>query len=378
VPRTLLVSDLHLGAYSRGDVARRAELRAPLLEAARLADRVVLLGDVLELRDGPVPRALVASRPFFDDLGKAVGDRQVVVVAGNHDYELVAPWLERRRREGDTPPLRLEEWASPREASEEAATIASWMPRADVRIAYPGLWLREDIYAQHGHYADRHASVPSFERIGARLIDRVVRGGQGDTGGTDGYEAALSPVYALLHAVAQYAPDEGTGGSGASARAYRVLVGDGGPRRVRDFAIGALGWPALVATLNRAGLGPVKADLSGYQLRKSMIDAMTEVVDRLSITAEHVVFGHFHRAGPFQDRDDDPQEWTTPTGTRLVNSGCWLWGDIFMTPTPGESPYWPGVAVWVDDQGPPRLERLLADRSHEELRPGVVRRPRQG
>jgi hypothetical protein len=378
VPRTLLVSDLHLGAYSHGDVARRPELRAPLMEAVRRADRVVLLGDVLELRDGPVRRAMAAARPFFEDLAQAAGDRQVVLVPGNHDYELVAPWLERRRDGGDGSPLRLEEWASATEASEEAATIATWMPRADVRVAYPGLWLREDVYGHHGHYADRHVSVPSFERIGARLIDRVVRGGVEELPGPEGYEAALSPVYALLHAVAQYAPEEGTGGSGASARAYRILVGDGGPRRVRDFAIGALGWPALVATLNRAGLGPVKADLSGYQLRRSMLDAMGEVLQRLSITAEYVVFGHFHRGGPFEDRDDDPEEWTTPAGTRLVNSGCWLWGELFMTPTPGESPYWPGVAVWVEDQGPPRLERLLADRRHEELRPGVVSRPRPG
>jgi hypothetical protein len=50
---TLVVSDLHLGAQTRTDVARRPELRAPLLEALDGVDHLVLLGDVLELRDGP-------------------------------------------------------------------------------------------------------------------------------------------------------------------------------------------------------------------------------------------------------------------------------------------------------------------------------------
>ena len=48
--RTLVVSDLHLGAASGKDLALRAELRAPLIEALRDADRLVVLGDGLELR----------------------------------------------------------------------------------------------------------------------------------------------------------------------------------------------------------------------------------------------------------------------------------------------------------------------------------------
>ena len=31
-------------------------------------------------------------------------------------------------------------------------------------LAYPGVWLRPDVYATHGHYVDLHITVPSFER----------------------------------------------------------------------------------------------------------------------------------------------------------------------------------------------------------------------
>ena len=48
---------------------------------------------------------------------------------------------------------------------------------------------------------------------------------------------------------------------------------------------------------------------------------MGEVVARLGIEAEQVVFGHIHRAGPFPD---DPAEWVARTGARLVNTGCWV------------------------------------------------------
>jgi hypothetical protein len=38
----------------------------------------------------------------------------------------------------------------------------------------------------------------------------------------------------------------------------------------------------------------------------------------------------------------------------------------FVT-APGESPYWPGTCVLVEDSGPPVLKRLLMDRSHSEF-----------
>ncbi len=61
--RTLIISDLHLGSATGVDLLRRPELRARLLEALADVDRLVLLGDLLELRHGPRHEALAAARP---------------------------------------------------------------------------------------------------------------------------------------------------------------------------------------------------------------------------------------------------------------------------------------------------------------------------
>ncbi len=68
--RTLIVSDLHLGSGSGSTCCVVPELRAALLEALADVDRLVLLGDVLELRHGPPRDAMAAARPFFEDSGR--------------------------------------------------------------------------------------------------------------------------------------------------------------------------------------------------------------------------------------------------------------------------------------------------------------------
>src|SRR5881275_2226143 len=113
---TLVISDIHLGSSSRSDVLRVPALREPLLELARSADRVVLLGDLLELRHGPPREALAAARSFFEELGRALGGGEIVVVAGNHDHLLIEPWLAQRGEREDPPPLGLEQLIEPRDA----------------------------------------------------------------------------------------------------------------------------------------------------------------------------------------------------------------------------------------------------------------------
>ena len=49
--RTLVISDLHLGRNDGRDLLRRPDLRTPLLEALDDVDRLVILGDGLELRE---------------------------------------------------------------------------------------------------------------------------------------------------------------------------------------------------------------------------------------------------------------------------------------------------------------------------------------
>jgi predicted phosphodiesterase len=364
---TLVVSDLHLGARTRIDLLRRAELREPLLRAVEGADEVVLLGDVLELRHGPAREALDAARAFFEELGEAVGDGRVLIVPGNHDHELVAPWLERRRREDPGARLGLQETATPAQASDLARTLGERLGRATLELSYPGVWVADGVYATHGHYLDRHTTVPTYERLGAALVDRFVRPVPDPLSSADDYEAILAPMYALLFSAAQYVPVEaGAAHNGLSLRVWQGLGGAGGARRSIGYALVAAGLPAGVAALNRAGLGPLSPELTGTALRAASLEAMGEVIRRLGVDAEHVIFGHSHRAGPFaRDRDGD---WTSAEGVRFLNTGSWTYEPAFLSPTPNESPYWPGTCVVVEEEGPPQLKRLLGYRTHEDLR----------
>jgi hypothetical protein len=95
---------------------------------------------------------------------------------------------------------------------------------------------------------------------------------------------------------------------------------------------------------------------------------------RLGLDDSYVVFGHTHRAGPLPG--DRQIEWqgqrqsgAVAAGMRLVNAGCWTYDPAFLTPVPGESPYWPGSCVLVEDSGPPLLRGLLCEHSHGQLRP---------
>ncbi|MGH2863893.1 MAG: metallophosphoesterase, partial [Solirubrobacteraceae bacterium] len=346
--RTLIVSDLHLGSISGADLLRRAELRAVLLDALADVDRLVLLGDALELRHGPMREALDAARPLLEDLGRALAGRELVMVAGNHDHALIEPWLARRGEELAPPPLGVEQLLEPAQVSCALERIAGWVSPARLRIAYPGLWVRPDVYATHGHFLDAHLSVPTLERLSvgamARLLGRPASGFQcaGD------YEATGAPVFAWRDAIAR---DTHTGAAlngGATVSAWGALRGarvrdirgyGGAVRWLRSRAIAAA-FPVAVAVLNRIGMGPLRADISMTALRRAGLEAMGEVAARLDLGDAYVVFGHTHRAGPLPG--DDLQEWRGRMGARLVNTGSWTYAPIFLTSTPGESPYWPG------------------------------------
>jgi hypothetical protein len=201
-------------------VLRRDSERAALLEHVRECDRLVLLGDVLELRHGPIRDALGAAAPVLREVGAALGpEREVVVVPGNHDHALLRGWLERR----DHAPLGLEsavDW-DPRDTL--GALVDSLAP-ARVRVAYPGVWLREDVYAIHGHYGDRHNTVPIVERLGAGLMVRLAGEPAGGPRRAEDYEAALAPMYAWIDAVAQAGGLRGGGGDGSfQVKAWRAI-----------------------------------------------------------------------------------------------------------------------------------------------------------
>ena len=366
--RTLVVSDLHLGAHSGRDVLRGAHDRAPLLAAAAECDRLLVLGDLLELRHGPEREALEASRELLTELGAVLGpDREVIVCPGNHDHHLLTPWLDRRARDAVPPPLGLETAVEIAPGDSLAAIVRRLAP-ARLRVAYPGVWLRDDVYALHGHYADLHLTIPTIERLGAGVMRRMVAIPDAGPACAEDYEAALAPLYAWIHAVAQRV-DPARGGhlNGGSVRGWQAMTGSG-RRSLRRQAIG-VAFPAVIAGLNRAGLGPLRPELSTAALRRAGLRGLEEAVARLGVggaaangaggppRAAHVIFGHTHRAGPLSG--DDRAEWVTASGIQLVNSGCWVQEPSFLGPDPRSSPYRVGFAVWVGDDGPPELVNLL-------------------
>jgi Calcineurin-like phosphoesterase len=371
--RTLIVSDLHLGGRSGADVLRRPALRAQLLEALEGIDRLVLLGDVLELRHGPRRYAMTSARPFFEALGDAFAGREVVVLAGNHDHALVELWLQRRGELSAPAPLAAEQHFAAAEGSTMLAALAEWASPAVVSGAYPGVWVRPDVYATHGHYLDCHLTIPTMERLGIGAIGRLQRRSVTSLSGPDDYEALLSPIYAWIDAMAQQARTHAALDP-ATVRAWRALGGDRAHKPVSRRAalrnrVLAGSFPLAVAALNRAGLGPLQAHISGSDLRRAGLAAMGEVITRLGVggSGSHVVFGHTHRTGPLPH--DGQLEWRTPAGAQLLNCGCWTYDAYFLDGQPSGNPYWPGGCVLVEDEGPPVVRRLLEGRPHLELVP---------
>jgi predicted phosphodiesterase len=363
--RTVVISDLHLGALGGTDIARDGEARDALVDALSGADRVVLLGDVVELRERPLADSLEVARPVFEQLGHALAGRPVVLVPGNHDHGLVEPWLARLRLDGRGLPAETEWPVQPEEGA--AGRIAGWMPDVEVSLAYPGLHLREDVYATHGHYLDLQLTIPRLEAIAAAAMARMTGRGKAPRSAAD-YEAVLAPLYAFYSGLAQAASPASLARGGTLSRdVWRAASGNGRPpdadssmRAARAaasrFLLGRVTIPGAVAALNGLGLGPFRATLTGEELRRAGLLAMARVAEVLAPGAEHVIFGHTHRPGPLPG--DEQAEWTTLSGHRLWNSGSWLYEGVFISGR-RESPYWPGTVLTLEDSGPPRLDNAL-------------------
>ena len=239
----------------------------------------------------------------------------------------------------------------------------------------------------HGHYLDCHLTVPTLERLTVGAMSRLLGRPASGFDAVDDYEAMGAPVFAWRDAVARDARTGAALNGMATVAAWRALGGGSSDadaaevparrhaprvRLIRELRRRALvaGFPLAVGALNRAGIGPLRADVSGQALRRAGLAAMGEVAARLGLGDSYVVFGHTHRAGPLQG--DDENEWRGRGGARLVNCGSWVFADIFLGTSGPANPYWPGGAVLVEDAAAPRLLRLLADRPLEELAPAAA------
>ena len=354
--RTAIISDLHLGVASDEDVLRDPAVRHILFEEIGGADHLVLLGDVVELRNLPLGPSLARARPFFEELGEAIGGAEVTLVPGNHDHRLAEPLLDELSIAGDE--LALEHHHSP--SPGPAALIDEWIGPARLKIAYPGVWLRGDVYATHGHYMDAHLTLPRAECVAAATMIRL-SGALPPTMRPADYERVLRPLYGFAYGLAQVMPVRRRR-NGPFERAWEVLAGEHGDRRLDARATRAA-FPLAIRALNGLLRSDFEPDVSTQAIFRSGVDAAVEMSTRLDLDDVHVLTGHTHRGGPLPDEP----EWPLPRGGRLHNTGSWVFATAFHHPGRPPSPYWPGTVTWVEDDAAPRRVQLLLDRTHAQL-----------
>jgi hypothetical protein len=368
--RTAIISDTHLGSGADSDVLRREAIIERLLDAVSDCDRLVLLGDTIELRDLAIGAALERAEPFFRLIGKAFAGGEVVLVPGNHDHRLLGQWLERARSDGAAVQL-AERVEAPHAA---VGQIREWLGEAELTVSYPGVWIRDDVYATHGHYLDSHITLPTVERLSIATVDRMGGRPTGRRASPHDYEKVHAPVYELLFSLAQGARAQRPGrhAGAPSMRLWEMLGGASGrARNWRGRLLSSAVVPVTLSGLERAGVGRFGRDFSLAEIGRSGVEAMHTVVERLGVDARHVIFGHIHRRGPLPGEDGrsstDP-EWERRDVT-LHNTGCWLYVPTMLGRSSADSPFWPGRVIVVGPEGEPEARDVLADVAHGELEP---------
>jgi UDP-2,3-diacylglucosamine pyrophosphatase LpxH len=325
--RTLVVSDLHLGARIQHSVLSRPEPRERLLAAVDAADRLVLLGDVVELLERRPDRAIEAAAPTLRAIGARLGSgREVLLVPGNHDVALVSGWIRSRAAEL-TVDTRV-----PVHASAALAAVSDWLSPAQVRVHYPGVWLSDRVWATHGHYIGRRvrgdgprARPIDFEGVSRNWTLHRIEAGIMRT--------LPAPAATVTEDLAEL------------ARAFTMPL----PRRL----------------LHRR-MSPMTSALLALQVRRASIPRLADVAARLGVDADWILFGHVHRLGPLAG--DRPDEWQGPDGRpSIANTGSWVYEPLLVHHVTPPHPYWPGGSVLVEENAAPVARGLLDDLPAEAL-----------
>ncbi len=345
--RTLVISDLHLGSRRRvGVLSQPAPLDA-LLRALDDCDRLVLLGDVVDMTEVGVANALRAATPILRAIGTRLGpDGEVVVVPGNHDLALIRGWL------GDHARTLTPQTPVPLDATAALVQLSACLAPARVSVSYPGVWLQEGIWATHGHYLDQHLFPIGAYGIARGWLSRT------PSSLSSPYEYELArrrapsraprmlpwPLNAALEALSEQARawtmPRTPGRRNLARRARRLLLN---PR-----------------------MAPLTATLLGGQMQRFSIPALLHVIEHLEIDADWVLFGHVHRLGPLAG--DDLEEWAAPNGRpRIANSGSWLYEPRLVHHAVPPHPYWPGGAIVLESGRAPRAVGLLDGLSAADL-----------
>lgn len=292
-------------------------------------DRLVILGDVAELVTRNPRRSLAAAEPVLRAIGHRMGgDREVVLVPGNHDFPLIRTWVRARGRE-----LSTSDPVDP-SATRALSQVVSWLAPAAVRVAYPGVWLDDGVYAIHGHYLDDHLFPDSAVGVPRGRLRGPVR-------------SATPWDYERRRIHSRRSRDS------FLTRAVRRPV--------------QTAMPAFPRVLLRLHLASVSAAMLDLQMRRASIPALAHVLRGFGLSADWVVFGHVHRLGPLPS--DRVEQWRdAEAGTRLVNTGAWLDEPLLNDGVSPPHPYWPGGAVLLEPGMDPRAVGLLDGLAPETFR----------
>ena len=281
--RTLVISDLHLGVRSGADVLGQPQALDVLCSRLDGVDRLVLLGDTLELRHGPARDALAAR-----GAGHARDRRRARVWRAGHDPRRQPRPRARRRLAGLARSPRGARAAVARRARRAAARArgspsgwrAGWgrRPSSSPIPASGCATTSTRCTATISTSTARSRRSRCYgARAMARMVGAVPRARRG--GGLRGAAGADLRVDPRQRPALGDAPARGRrryrrSRSGARCRARARGARRPAPRCAPPSA-------RRVAVANRAGLGPVRPELSGAALRRGGLEGLTEIARRL-------------------------------------------------------------------------------------------------
>jgi UDP-2,3-diacylglucosamine pyrophosphatase LpxH len=291
--RVVVLSDFHFG--DDGALLAREDVVEGLIAELRTLgdiDKLVLLGDVWDLWRTGLTSAVRAGTPFFRALASWDGPREVILVAGNHDYHLKT-FSEERRRRGE---LGWEETGDDIIVLTGDRVVEVGTRRVEgltLRLRYPLVCLEvrgKTVLLMHGHHLDFFSR--SFWWAKTSWLARWVLGASGGITISD-LDRLNKPFFEFL-TVTAHVPE-------LVAREYRFYYLLRSLAKLLRFESGKGASPRRYTTVEQ-NIGEA-VDLLGKLLPGYIPDLF--------------VFGHTHRAGFSRVRVGE-------RGVLLANSGCWL------------------------------------------------------
>ena len=331
--RTLVISDLHLGSRLRRDVLHHPAALEALLDALDGVERLVLLGDIVELLGGQAVEAMAAAEPVLRAVGARLGSgREAILVPGNHDAALVRSWA---RAQGVS--LAVDARV-PVDATPLLARVTSWLAPASVRVTTRASGSRSGC----GRPTATISIVtccrrsPTASPAGCSVACRVTAPRRPTTNRPGDLRShGLRPCSPTV--CRARSPCCGTTWSSSSA-----------PRRCRASR------GACSHTASRPSprcCSERRRDARVFP--RSGASSIGSVSD-----AEWVIFGHVHRCGPLAG--DDPRRWRGPGGRpQLANTGSWVHEPLLLHRASPPHPYWPGGAILLQEGRNPKAIGLL-------------------